>query len=63
MKLGPLSEIDQQRVAEYLNEPAHRRERAPFRPWLLLGVLFAVMVILTGASMWYAWANGIPLTR
>lgn len=63
MKLGPLSEQDQQRVAAYLNEPPHRRERAPFRPWWLLAVLALVMLVLTGASLWYAAANGIPLTR
>lgn len=63
MKLGPLSEVDQQRVASYLNEPAHRRERAPFKPWILLAVLIVVMTILTAASLWYAASHGIPLTR
>lgn len=63
MKLGPLSDEDQARVAQYLAEPQHRRERAPFKPWWLLLVLVLVMTALTVASLWYAASNGIPLTR
>ncbi|AZE87515.1 DUF3094 family protein [Pseudomonas orientalis] len=35
---------DQQRVQEYLQLSQHRVERKPFRPWLLLGVVLAVVI-------------------
>ncbi|WP_122662878.1 DUF3094 family protein [Pseudomonas viridiflava] len=37
---------DQKRVEEYLQAPQHQAERRPFRPWLLLIVVVAVVVSL-----------------
>lgn len=54
-----LSEEDMARVAEYLNSPAHRRERAPFRPWTLMLVLSIVVIGLTVLSLVYARLHGI----
>lgn len=54
-----LSKEDMARVAEYLNSPAHRRERAPFRPWTLMLVLSIVVIGLTVLSVVYARLHGI----
>jgi hypothetical protein len=35
---------DQKRVEEYLQAPEHQVERRPFRPWLLLSVVVAVVI-------------------
>ncbi|MFK7702917.1 DUF3094 family protein [Pseudomonas caspiana] len=35
---------DQKRVEEYLQAPQHQVERRPFRPWLLLSVVVAVVI-------------------
>jgi hypothetical protein len=39
-----LNPEDQKRVEEYLQTPQHQVERRPFRPWLLLIVVVAVVV-------------------
>lgn len=39
-----LNPDDQQRVEEYLQAPQHRVERRPFRPWLLLTVVLALVI-------------------
>jgi hypothetical protein len=39
-----LNPEDQKRVEEYLQTSQHRVERRPFRPWLLLIVVVAVVV-------------------
>ncbi|WP_411381214.1 DUF3094 family protein [Pseudomonas sp. MPB26] len=39
-----LNPDDQQRVEEYLQLSQHQVERKPFRPWLLLGVVLAVVI-------------------
>jgi hypothetical protein len=54
-----LSEDDMARVAEYLNAPSRRRERAPFRPWTLMLVLMGIVVGLTLLSLLYARQHGI----
>ncbi|SQF95503.1 50s ribosomal protein l13 [Paucimonas lemoignei] len=41
-----LNPEDQKRVEEYLQAPEHQVERRPFRPWLLLIVVVAVVVTL-----------------
>lgn len=41
-----LNPDDQQRVEEYLQAPQHRVERRPFRPWLLLILVLAVVIAL-----------------
>ena len=56
-----LSDEDMARVAEYLNSPLHRLERKPFRPWLLLGFLMALVTGLSLLSLLYAEIHGIPL--
>jgi hypothetical protein len=53
-----LSEEDIARVNAYLNSPVHRRERAPFRPWVLMLVLSIVVTGLTALSLLYAWQHG-----
>ena len=39
-----LSPDDQQRVDQYLSAPQHQVERKPFRPWLLLLLVLAVVI-------------------
>ncbi|HEY0289210.1 MAG TPA: DUF3094 family protein [Pseudomonas sp.] len=39
-----LNPDDQRRVEHYLQAPQHQVERRPFRPWLLLVVVVAVVV-------------------
>ena len=39
-----LNPEDQKRVEEYLQAPQHQVERRPFRPWLLLIVVVAVVI-------------------
>jgi hypothetical protein len=39
-----LNPDDQRRVEDYLQAPQHRVERRPFRPWMLLVVVIAVVV-------------------
>jgi hypothetical protein len=39
-----LSPEDQQRVDQYLSAPQHQVERRPFRVWLLLSVIIAVVI-------------------
>jgi len=41
-----LNPEDQKRVEEYLQAPQHQVERRPFRPWLLLIGVVAVVVAL-----------------
>ena len=35
---------DQKRVDQYLSAPQHQVERQPFRPWLLLVLVLAVVI-------------------
>lgn len=39
-----LNPEDQRRVEHYLSAPQHQVERQPFRPWLLLIVVLAVVI-------------------
>ncbi|MDH0747944.1 DUF3094 domain-containing protein [Pseudomonas sp. GD03842] len=39
-----LNPEDQKRVEEYLRAPQHQVERRPFRPWLLLVLVLAVVI-------------------
>ncbi|MDH4583619.1 DUF3094 family protein [Pseudomonas sp. BN415] len=41
-----LTPEDQQKVDQYLNLPQHQVERQPFRPWRLLGIVLAIVVVL-----------------
>ncbi len=56
-----LNDEDMARVAQYLASPGIRGERAPFRPWLLLGILTVVVTVLSAISMWYAWRHGVRI--
>jgi hypothetical protein len=56
-----LSDEDLARVAQYLNSPVHKRERAPFRPGMLLLVLMAAVTFLSALSVWYAWLHGVKV--
>ncbi|HSC75976.1 MAG TPA: DUF3094 family protein [Pseudomonadales bacterium] len=57
-----LSEEDMARVTEYLNLPHLRRERPPFRPWILMLVLTIIVVGMTILSLLYAAQHG-DITR
>jgi len=50
-----LSPEDQQRVDQYLSAPQHQVQRKPFRPWLLLLVVLAVVVAIGLLSRLLAW--------
>lgn len=39
-----LNPEDQRRVEHYLSAPQHQVERQPFRPWLLMLALLAVVI-------------------
>ncbi|MBV1931080.1 MAG: DUF3094 domain-containing protein [Porticoccaceae bacterium] len=54
-----LSDEDMARVDEYLSSPIHQVERKPYRPWLLLLVLWVVVASLGGVALLFAWMNGL----
>jgi hypothetical protein len=51
-KESKLSSEDMQRVEKYLNSGFNRSQRKPFRPLLLLLVIWIVVAVLGGIS-WY----------
>lgn len=54
-----LSDEDMARVDEYLSSPIHQVERKPYRPWLLLLVLWVVVAAMGGVAMGFAWYHGL----
>ena len=46
-----LSAEDQARVEKYLQSPVHSVERKPFKPWLMMASLVAVIVSLSLLSL------------
>lgn len=48
---GELSDEDLARVEKYLSSPIHQVERKPFRPWLMMFGLVAVVVSLSLLSL------------
>ena len=46
---------DQKRVDEYLNTPLHQVERKPFNPWLLLGGITVMVIIMGLVSRLLSW--------
>lgn len=54
-----LTPKDQEKVDRYLRSPIHQVERKPFRPWLLLGVILAAMIVLSVLSYAIAWQHGV----
>lgn len=53
-----LYEDDQAKVNEVLNEGANKKDRVPFRPWLLLMIIFIALVALTLVSYYIAAQEG-----
>jgi len=47
-----LSAEDMQRVKKYLNSGFNTTQRKPFRPWVLLAIIWAVIAAL-GSISWY----------
>jgi hypothetical protein len=58
-KSRQLSDEDMARVEQYLSTSIHQVERKPYRPWLLLLVLWVVVAALGGVSLLLAWMNGL----
>jgi hypothetical protein len=54
-----LSPEDQARVDRYLSISSNQTERKPFRPWLLMGVIWLVLMVLSGVSYWVAVEHGV----
>jgi hypothetical protein len=54
-----LSDEDQARVNQYLNQPIYRVQRKAFRPWLLLGIILLVMTALSLLSYLLAYLHGV----
>lgn len=50
-----LSREDLDRVAHYLRSPIHQVERKPFRPWLMMLSLVAVVILLSLLSLFISW--------
>ena len=50
-----LSAEDMQRVERYLSSPNHQIERKPFRPWLMVFLLIAVVLGLGQLSILISW--------
>lgn len=49
---------DQERVNRVLSGGVYKRDRKPFRPWVLLGWLLVALAVLTAVSYVIAAANG-----
>jgi len=56
---APLSKKDQARVDKYLRSPVHLIERKPFRPLLLLGGIWVVLMLMSAVSYWVAKSHGV----
>ncbi len=50
---------DQKKVDDYLNSEANLVPRQPFRLWVLLGIIFVVLGLLTVASFLIADSHGV----
>lgn len=50
---------DQARVDSVLHRGPNSIERKPFRGWLLLGVIVAIMTALSFISYGVAWYHGV----
>ncbi len=50
---------DQKKVDDYLNSEANLVPRRPFRVWMLLGIIFAVLALLTLVSFLIADSHGV----
>ena len=54
-----LSPEDQARVDRYLSSNINQVERKPFRPWVLLGIVFIVLGLLTLVAYLFAKFHGV----
>ena len=54
-----LTPEDRDRVERYLNSPGTSGERKPFRPFVLLGFIWLVMVLFGLISYFIAWRTGV----
>ena len=54
-----LSDEDQAKVDRYLNSGHNDVERKPFRPFLLLGIILAVLTLLSLLSLVIARTKGV----
>ena len=50
---------DQQKVDQYLSSNVNQVERKPFKPFMLLGLVFVILGVLTVASYWVAISHGV----
>ncbi len=50
---------DQKKVDDYLNSEVNMVPREPFRPWVLLGIIFVVLALLTVVSFLIADSHGM----
>ena len=42
-------------VEEYINAPEHQVKRQPFKPWVMMAGLLAVVLVLGGGSLLIGW--------
>lgn len=54
-----LSEEDQAKVDKVISSGVNSVERAPFRPWRLLGIILLVLTLLSLVSYWIALQDGL----
>lgn len=54
-----LSEEDQARVDEFLQSGYNRTEKKPYRPLLLLLILWVVVTALGGVAYWLTKSAGV----
>ena len=54
-----LTPQDMQRVERYLKTGANATERKPFRPWVLLGSIWLVLLVFAGVSYLIALYHGV----
>lgn len=54
-----LSDEDQAKVDRYLKSGHNDVERKPFRPFLLLGIILAVLTLLSLLSLFIARTKGV----
>ncbi|BFM13347.1 hypothetical protein R50072_35000 [Simiduia litorea] len=53
-----LSPEDQAKVDSVIHSGCNDTERAPFRPWLLLGIILLTLTVLSVISYFLAWQQG-----
>lgn len=46
---------DLEAVKRFINTPVNQVERKPFKPWMMMGGLMGVVIILGGLSLLIGW--------